>query len=100
MDTPDWPDPETLAGFVTERADFFRIGVLETAHGFDVVLRIDGTYAAAGDAEAVVEYLRAWLRDVLPAAARRRWESHERAGEGRDACLRERNMRAATRDLR
>src|SRR5262245_60406210 len=78
MDTPGWPDPQMLAGFVTERADFFRIGVMETAHGFDVVLRIDGTYRLAADARRIARHLGTRLAAVLSPDVRRKWARCER----------------------
>ena len=64
-----WLDLDTAAGFLSERRDFLHITAAPSlaGDGWDVLLRVDGTYAERGDAEAAAVELRDWierLRDV------------------------------------
>jgi len=77
--TDDRGAEPTLESFITERARWFLLAVMENeAQGFDIVLRLDGTYRLAADAHRVAERLGARLAAVLSPAARREWETSER----------------------
>jgi len=60
---------ETAAEYLSERRDFLHVGVAPSVsgEGWDVVIRVDGTYSDRAGAEAAVEDTR-WrlehLRDV------------------------------------
>ena len=60
--------PETLTTFLRSRQSWFRVGVTpaEGGSGWEVVLRIDGTYATKRIALEAAEYLRDEI-DRLPA---------------------------------
>jgi hypothetical protein len=58
-------DTETAAGFLEERADFLRVGVMSSGDGWDVVLRIDGTYSDRTLADDAREGMERWLRSVF-----------------------------------
>jgi hypothetical protein len=69
---------DTLETFITERATWFRFGVIENEHhGFDIVLRLDGTYRQEADAWRVAAHLRRRFAAVLSAGARRQWFAYE-----------------------
>lgn len=55
-------DPRTAAGFLSERADF--LYVYQAGDGWDVVVRVDGTYPTEEDAIEAAEGIRHWL-DML-----------------------------------
>ncbi len=65
MDDIGIPDIRSADGFLQDREDYFRVSVVRSSvgHGWDVVLRLDGTYdtqeAAAIAAERVKEMLLA-----------------------------------------
>lgn len=53
----------TATGWLAERCDFLHVHAVRSVRGdgWDVVLRVDGTYAERADAEAVA----AWLREAV-----------------------------------
>ena len=57
---------KTAAGFLTERQDFLYVYVTESAGGpgWDVVLRVDGTYADRATAEHTAEGIREWMTSL------------------------------------
>jgi hypothetical protein len=63
------PDPDTPAGFLAARRDFLSVETVDRpGGGWDVVLRIDGTYSPpAEDRTGTVEYFERWLVRVLTA---------------------------------
>ena len=67
-DTTELPDPwATPAGFLRERRDFLQVRVVPGEEsGFDVVLRIDGTYLWRGDAVSVAEYIEQAIHRLQP----------------------------------
>jgi hypothetical protein len=62
-------DNESLEEFFRERADYFTpLEVVQNADGgFDIVLRLDGTYVRERDAIDVATYWTAHLRRLLSA---------------------------------
>ena len=54
---------ETAADFLSERRDFLHVYATRSVSGYawDVVLRLDGTYAERADAEAVAVGIRDWI---------------------------------------
>ena len=61
-------DPETLEGFLASRAYWLRVETVDRpGGGWDVVLRIDGTYYGEilGTKAESVEYFRDWLLPLL-----------------------------------
>jgi len=60
---------ETAAEFLNERRDFLYVYATPSVsgHGYDVVIRLDGTYSARRDAEDVAKFLRhermEWITD-------------------------------------
>jgi hypothetical protein len=80
------PTPtRTVAGWMTERRDFLYVYVVPSAagDGWDVVLRIDGTYADKADAEGVASMYRTALMDGtfaadVPTDGRDWWEGPAR----------------------
>lgn len=62
MTTETLPDVGTAAGFLSERHDFLYVYATRSeGDGWDVVMRIDGTYADRVDAEDAAEGMRAWI---------------------------------------
>lgn len=67
-------DPwETSAGFLQERSDFLKVKVIhrpgwspDPDEGWDVVLRLDGTYASPYDAEEAAQSIRQALEQLIP----------------------------------
>lgn len=59
--------PETAARFLTERRDFLHVDVVRGAAGWgwDIVLRVDGTYADLADALGVAEVVRDRIADLV-----------------------------------
>jgi hypothetical protein len=57
------PDPMTAAGFMTERADFLFVYHTPSprGNGWDIVLRIDGTYFDEHQAIEAAEGMRRWI---------------------------------------
>ena len=56
------PDLKTAAGFLSERQDFLYVQVIASdGDGWDVVVRVDGTYAERASAEAAA----AGIRDLM-----------------------------------
>jgi hypothetical protein len=57
---------ETAAEYLSERRDFLHVGVAPSAsgEGWDVVLRLDGTYSDRATAEAAVDDTR-WRLEHL-----------------------------------
>lgn len=52
-------DTSTAAGFLSERHDFLYVHVVKSAgDGWDVVVRIDGSYAERASAEGAAEGIR------------------------------------------
>lgn len=52
----------TAAGFLTERQDFLYVYVVPSAgSGWDVVVRIDGTYSDRANAKDAAEDIRDWM---------------------------------------
>jgi len=60
----DW---KTAAGFLTERADFLYVYHVPSAmrDGWDVVLRVDGTYSDEADAIEAAEGMRQWIESLV-----------------------------------
>ncbi|MGA9997083.1 MAG: hypothetical protein WBP93_16820 [Pyrinomonadaceae bacterium] len=57
-----------LDDFIADRASWLRVVAVENEHGsFDVVLRIDGSYAVKESAEEMADYFRKHLAPVLKA---------------------------------
>ncbi len=67
---PVTPDDRTAAAFLSERRDFLYVYVVRSAggSGWDVVMRLDGTYTDRADAEGVVAMYRTALTDGTFAA--------------------------------
>ena len=64
---------DTAAGFLEERADYLYVYVTKsTGDGWDVVLRIDGSYSDRAGAEAAAEGMRTWIRSLVDVSPRRR----------------------------
>lgn len=63
MDSLEIPDIRTALGFLTDREDSFRVFVVRSplGHGWDVVLRVDGSY----DTEAAAAQAAAGIKDML-----------------------------------
>ena len=62
-ETPDVK--ETAAEFLTERRDFLHVDMVPgPVSGWDIVLRVDGTYSNETDARAVAEFVRARIVDL------------------------------------
>lgn len=55
----------TIHGFLEERSDFLRVGVSRCEGGFDVVLRLDGTYASREWAESSATEICKQLATIL-----------------------------------
>ena len=76
-------DIHTARGFLTERRDLFHVSVVPGLFdGWDVVLRIDGTYADRPMAEAAAEGMREWMRILtdVPRDGWHAWEQRRTAG--------------------
>lgn len=60
-------DIDTAAGFLEERSDFLNVHVEPSisGEGWDVVLRVDGTYADRPGAEAAAEGMRDWINRLV-----------------------------------
>lgn len=67
-------DTSTAAGFLSERQDFLHVYAAPSVagEGFDVVLRIDGTYTERADAEEAVEGIRDWIAGLEDVAGDKR----------------------------
>jgi hypothetical protein len=61
------PDPLTAAGFLTERADFLFVYHTPSprGEGWDVVIRIDGTYSEEHRAIEAAEGIRGWIDSLV-----------------------------------
>jgi hypothetical protein len=73
----------SAAAFLSERADFLHVGVVPGVNGFgyDVVLRIDGSYIDEEDAYAAAEELRNRIRrvsDIRPLFGWDAWDLPDR----------------------
>jgi hypothetical protein len=55
------PDLLTAAGFLTERQDLLYVYVVKRGSGWDVVLRVDGTYHDRANAEDAAVDIRDWV---------------------------------------
>ncbi len=66
MDELEGADIRTALGFMRDREDSFRVFVVRSplGHGWDVVLRIDGSYDAQEAAVEAAQRMRALLLDV------------------------------------
>lgn len=67
---------ETAAEFLTERRDFLMVRVVRAeGAGWDIVLRIDGTYAEREDAEPVAAFMRKSIEAIsdIPKDGWDRW---------------------------
>ena len=66
MDDPRVPDIRTSLGFLTDREDNFRVFVVRSplGHGWDVVLRVDGSYDTQEAAAQGAQRIRQMLLDV------------------------------------
>jgi hypothetical protein len=65
---PDWlsEDPCSARYFLGSRQGWFRIETVSNGRGgWDVMLRIDGTYFTDGDQEAMTKHWTQYLADVL-----------------------------------
>ncbi len=60
MDDIVAPDIRTPLGFLRDREDYFRVSVVRSSvgHGWDVVLRLDGTYDAQEAAVLAAERVK------------------------------------------
>ena len=60
------PDLTTAAGFLSERRDFLYVSVVPSASGdgFDVVVRVDGTYSELAEAEDAALGIRRWIESL------------------------------------
>jgi hypothetical protein len=67
------PDTAPLEDFLGERAQWFTFTLVHQDHGWDVALRIDGTYRYKQDAQRVARRLALQLERVLPPAVLARW---------------------------
>lgn len=76
---------DMAAGFLRERADFLHVYAVKSpgGSGWDVVLRIDGTYANRPDAEAAAEGIRERILrlDDVPPVGRIWWQGPPTGGE-------------------
>src|ERR1039458_5671980 len=74
-DTDDIRDT-TLVELIEDRAGWLRVDVCpreygsirsggDKAHGYDVVLRLDGTYSNPAAALEMAEYFREWLHNAM-----------------------------------
>ena len=66
MDDLEIPDIRTALGFLTDREDNFRVFVVRSplGHGWDVVLRVDGSYDTQEAADEAAEGIKRMLLDV------------------------------------
>ena len=66
MDGGSVPDIRTSLGFLTDREDSFRVFVTRSplGHGWDVVLRVDGTYDTQEAAAHAAQRIKQMLLDV------------------------------------
>ena len=66
MDDPRVPDIRTSLGFLTDREDNFRVFVARSplGHGWDVVLRVDGSYDTQEAAAQAAQRIKKMLLDV------------------------------------
>ena len=57
----------TAAGFLSERRDFLYVYATRSVsgEGWDVVLRVDGTYTDKADAEGAAVGIRDWLAGLV-----------------------------------
>ncbi len=72
------PDLTTAAGFLAERRDYLHVHVTRSVsgEGWDVVLRLDGTYHTEADAVAAAGAIRDWMANLadMPTTGRRWWD--------------------------
>lgn len=56
----------TSREFLTERRDYFHVSVIPSYRGggWDVVLRVDGTYYSEADAIGAAEGIRLWMEGL------------------------------------
>lgn len=73
-------DTRTALGFLTERRDFFHVTVTPGCNGwgYDVVLRIDGSYSTKEAAEAAAEGMKEWIEGITD-IPKDRWHNWVRA---------------------
>ena len=67
---------KTAAGFLTERQDFLYVYVTESSGGpgWDVVVRVDGTYTDRATAEGAADGIREWMTSLTDVGkTRRHW---------------------------
>lgn len=68
---------ETAAEFLTERRDFLYVYATKSAsgQGWDVVVRVDGTYSSKVGAEGAAEGIREWMANLsdVPREGRDWW---------------------------
>jgi hypothetical protein len=66
LDQHDIPDIRTALGFLADREDSFRVFVVRSAlgHGWDVVLRVDGSYDTQEAAADAAKRIKQMLLDV------------------------------------
>jgi hypothetical protein len=65
---------ETAAGFLSERQDFLHVFVVKSpGSGWDVVVRIDGSYSGRGMAEGAAECMRDWITSLIDVEKDRRY---------------------------
>ncbi len=63
MRVPFWPC-RSAAEFFTERSDLLDVSVVRSNGGWDVVLRIDGTYTYEEDAVAAADGMRDMVKMI------------------------------------
>lgn len=83
-------DPwQTAAGFLSERRDFLHVYATPSVRGegFDVVLRIDGTYTGRAMAEDAALGIREWIDNLADVRRDRRdwWNGPPERAEHRVA---------------
>ena len=70
-------DLDTAAGFLTERRDFLHVYAAPSVsgEGFDVVMRVDGTYSDEIGAEEAAKGIREWIERLedVPAEGHAWW---------------------------
>ncbi len=81
-------DLRTAAGFLAERRDYLHVHIAPSVSGdgWDVVLRLDGTYPERADAVAAAAAIRERIDDLadVPRDGRRWWDGPDR-GQGAQA---------------
>lgn len=65
----------TAAGFLSERQDYLHVFVTKSpGHGWDVVVRVDGSYSSKAWAEAAAGGIRQWMEGLTDVRHdKRRW---------------------------